>query len=1050
MSARVFQNLPPAVKQVDDLLRCGICYEFLQTSVMTTCSHNYCSLCIRQSLLHRQSCPTCQSSICDSELRPNRTLDCIIELFPAIRDALQRYYHEQLSSSSLSSSANTESKLTPRIPESGNKHYNQYDSKQDDSAQTGLQCNLPSNFSVLQSGEIKNSFTSQNNSKHGKNLDPSMCSSTSKRKLSVHPSSQFSEDIICLETPSKANYGAGSSTSSNKTPQKSGGRLTAALNSINDGVVGSPSKRTSLLDYFSPKKCTPTKVASTITTSLTSSPQQSCGSLASISSSPVISKEETVSCPVCGVAVAQNNINRHLDACLQRDAATGAAVHPNPAQLKRPPLPKLVYHLLSDTKLRNELKKVGLSTNGSRDTLIKRHKKYVVLYNSECDKLEPRPIQQLHRQAAREEQIQPTQSTQTIQSIFSYDCKSSPTVIEEGQKKIQKKFSNQFASLLADLKKRRKLEGRANTDVNIKPEVNIEPEVSIKPEVTIKPEVSIKTELNIKTEFPPSTMVSGSADDEARLFKIEPDDISDPSDYLYCEVPGNSSVNQPTLSSKLSAQKWSSPPSHCNVAGTREIPRSSQCEARDEIFTPRRSKLTVQRRSNLSYDIINQTPASKICDIPAPTSPIFRTGNSKSLENTSDSNFNRATNVPPSTNDSVRVMPKHYSFDEDDDDFDDFLFEDISNEGKSNVSRGSDTVYGEQDSTRLLSANENLVDNFEPSDRKSKSPLETVRKCKSFLSNFPSTSSAGAKEADTDDDIPSYDSMEASSKLLRVSADNASAELEPYVRLELINGLSASTLNTKSLNSAPNMIIQAPYNGPSAGSSLPPGARCSPDLFTADAEDSDASSECSYSLLDDRAEQLMDVDILEDSRPPAVQSTEHPDTEDDSSDEIPASQLRLKQSKVSPSLRQSEAANLIVEQLPLDDNHAGAFDRSFEAYGRLHEEDSDDVLGAADADLPSLGATGCESPVVRRSGRRPPARLAALSHKVALCRRDVAPVESKLDNSVPLKSKRDNSNSSSKIAGRKRKSCELSSGPSTAPRCDETTAKRRSTRRRNL
>lgn len=86
-----------------------------------------------------------------------------------------------------------------------------------------------------------------------------------------------------------------------------------------------------------------------------------------------------VSCMVCGVPVSARFINRHLDACLVRD--TRATASTSESRVKQPttqrrPLPKLVYHMLSDKELRKTLSNASLSTTGTRESLIKRHKKY--------------------------------------------------------------------------------------------------------------------------------------------------------------------------------------------------------------------------------------------------------------------------------------------------------------------------------------------------------------------------------------------------------------------------------------------------------------------------------------------------------------------------------------------------------------------------------------------------------------------------------------------------------------------------------------------------
>lgn len=56
----------------------------------------------------------------------------------------------------------------------------------------------------------------------------------------------------------------------------------------------------------------------------------------------------------------------------------------------RRPLGKLVYNLLSIQELKKRLKECHLSTQGSRDQLIKRHQNFVQIYNAECDSLNPK------------------------------------------------------------------------------------------------------------------------------------------------------------------------------------------------------------------------------------------------------------------------------------------------------------------------------------------------------------------------------------------------------------------------------------------------------------------------------------------------------------------------------------------------------------------------------------------------------------------------------------------------------------------------------------
>ncbi|XP_012276497.1 E3 ubiquitin-protein ligase RAD18 isoform X2 [Orussus abietinus] len=76
------------LKRIEDLLLCGICYEYMDTTVMTPCSHNYCSLCIRKYLHYKMQCPACFEKTFEKDLHTNRILDEIIECFLKVRDKL--------------------------------------------------------------------------------------------------------------------------------------------------------------------------------------------------------------------------------------------------------------------------------------------------------------------------------------------------------------------------------------------------------------------------------------------------------------------------------------------------------------------------------------------------------------------------------------------------------------------------------------------------------------------------------------------------------------------------------------------------------------------------------------------------------------------------------------------------------------------------------------------------------------------------------------------------------------------------------------------------
>ncbi|KAK6321314.1 hypothetical protein J4Q44_G00082900 [Coregonus suidteri] len=86
-------DLPPnltCLKNVDTILRCPICFEFLSIAMMTRCSHNFCSLCIRKFLSYKLQCPVCNSATTEQDLRNNRILDDLVTNFKSARQQLSK------------------------------------------------------------------------------------------------------------------------------------------------------------------------------------------------------------------------------------------------------------------------------------------------------------------------------------------------------------------------------------------------------------------------------------------------------------------------------------------------------------------------------------------------------------------------------------------------------------------------------------------------------------------------------------------------------------------------------------------------------------------------------------------------------------------------------------------------------------------------------------------------------------------------------------------------------------------------------------------------
>ncbi|XP_076338464.1 E3 ubiquitin-protein ligase RAD18-like isoform X2 [Tachypleus tridentatus] len=334
--------LNPTLKSLDQSLRCTICFEYFNVCMITVCSHNYCSLCIRKYMTYKSQCPTCFEETSEPELRNNRIVDDFLKHYFRLIETLRKFL--RLEEQNLQ-------ELGRKIKVSNDDQSNSF-------------CRVPEEKGLLERSGIV--------------CEDSVLMSSAKAFL-----------------PSK--------------------------------TITSPTDA----DVISNKE------AST-----------SGESKSEITDKSALSHK--VACPVCSVPVPIENINIHLDKCLSREREENLEKTTN--EKKRQPLPKLVYHLLSDKILKKKMKAVGLSTQGNRQCLIKRHKAFVILYNAECDAVQPQSVSEIIQQVEKEEKEIKSVATKT--SIFQYDKKSSPSVIENEQTKYVKQHERQFQQLTEDIQRR--------------------------------------------------------------------------------------------------------------------------------------------------------------------------------------------------------------------------------------------------------------------------------------------------------------------------------------------------------------------------------------------------------------------------------------------------------------------------------------------------------------------------------------------------------------------------------------------------------------------
>ncbi|CAH1400351.1 unnamed protein product [Nezara viridula] len=76
------------LKKLEGILHCPICYEYINTCMITSCSHNFCSVCIRKYLQFKNQCPTCSEETYAGDLRKNRPLDEIVTIYTDVKERL--------------------------------------------------------------------------------------------------------------------------------------------------------------------------------------------------------------------------------------------------------------------------------------------------------------------------------------------------------------------------------------------------------------------------------------------------------------------------------------------------------------------------------------------------------------------------------------------------------------------------------------------------------------------------------------------------------------------------------------------------------------------------------------------------------------------------------------------------------------------------------------------------------------------------------------------------------------------------------------------------
>lgn len=70
---------------VETALRCQVCKDFYNTPMITSCSHTFCSLCIRRCLTTDGRCPSCRAQDQEIKLRLNTIVQELVDAFQVAR-----------------------------------------------------------------------------------------------------------------------------------------------------------------------------------------------------------------------------------------------------------------------------------------------------------------------------------------------------------------------------------------------------------------------------------------------------------------------------------------------------------------------------------------------------------------------------------------------------------------------------------------------------------------------------------------------------------------------------------------------------------------------------------------------------------------------------------------------------------------------------------------------------------------------------------------------------------------------------------------------------
>ncbi|XP_061076527.1 E3 ubiquitin-protein ligase RAD18 [Conger conger] len=442
MSVLTEPEFPPhlmCLKNVEALLRCPICFDYLNISMMTKCSHNFCSLCIRKFLSCKLQCPVCNLPMTELDLRNNRILDDLVMSFQEARQQLLQtnLYPPTVSPKALRPNAKRKASNAsrPMVESTIMKHF----------LQKG---NSPSS-------SFSSSSSSPSLAKRTRRQPP--CNNKTLRPNPLEMIRAVKVELVQLP-PQMARTLKGERVK-RTVKQEKVEVPTEHTMSVKEEMVEVPAQQTRTVPepvtrtvkeerVAVPKQVTRiVKKEMVEEPAMESSPGVTCSS-ESPSTSQSMKAVVKVECPVCLVGIPEHQINGHLDNCLIRDEKKESL---RSSTKKRKPLAKLVYNLLTIQDLRKKLRDLSLPTQGSRDQLVRRHQEYVLMYNAECDSFSPKSAQDIAKEVEVNEKMR-AQLQSKSKRVMVFSKNQTEEEIDKLHLNYRKQHSVEFSRLIDQVK----------------------------------------------------------------------------------------------------------------------------------------------------------------------------------------------------------------------------------------------------------------------------------------------------------------------------------------------------------------------------------------------------------------------------------------------------------------------------------------------------------------------------------------------------------------------------------------------------------------------